>query len=223
MYKILIIEDDEIIANSVKKHIQSWGCIAECANDFGNVLHEFADFNPHLVLLDISLPLYNGYYWCSEIRKTSKVPIIFISSSSDNMNIVMAMNMGADDFIAKPFDINVLTAKIQAMLRRAYDFTGYVKIYEHKGAILNTADNTLTYYENKIDLSKNEYKILRLLMENKGSIVSRDAIMTCLWETDVFIDDNTLTVNITRLRKKLEDAALTDFINTKKGLGYIVE
>jgi two-component system, OmpR family, response regulator protein BraR/BceR len=223
MYKILIVEDDLIIAKSIKKHIQSWGFEAECVTDFKDVLGEFVSYNPQLVLLDISLPFFNGYHWCNEIRRLSKVPIIFISSASDNMNIVMAMNMGGDDFIAKPFDLNVLTAKVQAMLRRTYDFAGQTHLLEHKGAILNVSDSTLSYQGKKIELSKNENKILGILIENKGKAVSRDTIMTRIWETDNYIDDNTLTVNITRLRKKLQDIGLFDFIETKKGIGYMVK
>lgn len=223
MHKILIVEDDAVIASSVKNHIKSWGCEAMCVDDFENVLPIFASYSPHLVLMDISLPFYNGYHWCSEIRRISKVPIIFISSASDNMNIVMAMNMGGDDFISKPFDLNVLTAKVQAMLRRTYDFAGHTNLLEHKGAILNTGDTCLTYKGTKVELTKNDFKILQFLMENKGRTVSRDALMTRLWETDCYVDENTLTVNVTRLRKKLDAAGLNDFILTKKGIGYIVE
>lgn len=223
MYKILIVEDDLVIAKTVMKHLTSWGYDVECAEDFKNVLGEFVSFDPQLVLLDISLPFFNGYHWCTEIRKLSKVPIIFISSVSDNMNIVMAINMGGDDFVAKPFDLNVLTSKVQALLRRTYDFTGQTHLFEHKGAILNTSDSTLTFNGEKIELSKNDYKILHILLDNKGKIVSRDTLMTRLWETDDFIDDNTLTVNINRLRKKLADIELDDFIKTKKGIGYLVE
>jgi DNA-binding response OmpR family regulator len=222
MYKILIIEDDAVIAKAIKNTIETWNYDAKCVTDFRDVLAEFVSYNPELVLLDISLPFYNGYHWCSEIRKLSKVPIIFISSASDNINIVMAVNMGGDDFIAKPFDLSVLTAKVQAMLRRTYDFAGQTNLLEHKGVILNTNDTTLSYNDKKIDLTKNEYKIFQVLIENKGKVVSRDTIMTRLWETDSFIDDNTLTVNVTRLRKKLEDAGLYDFISTKKGIGYMV-
>lgn len=223
MYKILIVEDDLIIAKTVKNHIKSWGFEAECVTDFKDVLATFVSYSPQLVLLDITLPFFNGYHWCSEIRKVSKVPIIFISSASDSMNIVMAMNMGGDDFIAKPFDLNVLTAKVQALLRRTYDFTGQTNLLEHKGSILNISDATLNYQDRKIELSKNENKILQILFENKGKAVSRDTIMTRLWETDSYIDDNTLTVNITRLRKKLQESGLSDFITTKKGIGYMVE
>ena len=223
MYKILIIEDDSIIAKSMKKHFASWGYDVECAEDFKNVLTQFVSFDPQLVLLDISLPFFNGYHWCTEIRKVSKVPIIFISSASDNMNIVMAINMGGDDFIAKPFDLNVLTSKVQALLRRTYDFTGQTHLLEHKGAILNTSDSTLTFNGKKLELSKNDYKILHILLENKGKMVSRDMMMARLWETDDFIDDNTLTVNINRLRKKLAEIGLNDMIKTKKGMGYLVD
>jgi two-component system, OmpR family, response regulator protein BraR/BceR len=223
MYKILIVEDDLIIAKTVKNHIMSWGFEADCVTDFKDVIADFVSYKPQLVLLDITLPFFNGYHWCSEIRRLSKIPIIFISSASDNMNIVMAMNMGGDDFIAKPFDLNVLTAKVQALLRRTYDFAGQTNLLEHKGAILNTGDSTLNYHGRKIELSKNENKILQILLENKSKAVSRDTIMTRLWETDSYIDDNTLTVNITRLRKRLQEVGLSDFITTKKGVGYLVE
>lgn len=223
MYRILIVEDDLIIAKSIKNHIKSWGYEAECVTDFKNVISDFVSYDPQLVLLDISLPFFNGYHWCSEIRKLSKVPIIFISSASDNMNIVMAMNMGGDDFIAKPFDLNVLTAKVKALLRRTYDFVGQTNLLEHKGVILNTSDATLIYNNEKIQLTKNDNKILQVLIENKGKAVSRENIMVKLWETDSYVDDNTLTVNITRLRKKLQELGLNNFIITKKGIGYMVE
>lgn len=221
MYNILIVEDDRTIAGAMKKHIESWGFNARCAEDFRNIMEEFADFNPQLVLLDISLPFFNGYHWCSEIRRVSKVPIVFISSASDNMNIVMAMNMGGDDFIAKPFDLNVLTAKVQAILRRTYDFAGQTGIIEHRGAMLSTQDTSLTYQGQTIDLSKNEYRILLTLLENKGRVVSRESLMERLWATNSFVDGNTLTVNITRLRRKLAEIGLEDFITTRKGMGYI--
>jgi len=223
MYKIMIVEDDEIIARAIKNHIESWGWEVMCVTDFSSVLEQFVSFSPHLILMDLYLPFYNGYYWCTEIRKLSDVPIIFISSASDNMNIVMAMNMGGDDFITKPFDLNVLTAKVQALLRRAYDFGSSPNLIEHRGAILNISDGTLAYRGSRIELSKNEFKILHVLMENRGKTVPRENLMARLWETDSFIDDNTLTVNVTRLRKKLEDYGLRDFIATKKGVGYMVK
>ena len=176
-----------------------------------------------MVLVDIMLPFFNGYHWCSEIRKISDIPIIFISSASDNMNIVMAMNMGGDDFISKPMDINVMTAKIQALLRRTYDMGSSIPVLEHKGAVLNLNDATLSYNGKKIELTKNDFRILQTLMENKGRIVSRDTLMTKLWQIDCYVEENTLTVNVTRLRKKLEAAGLNDFIKTKVGSGYIIE
>ncbi|NLO48237.1 MAG: response regulator transcription factor [Clostridiales bacterium] len=223
MYKIMIIEDDEVIAGTISRHIETWGCAAHTATDFRDILPEFLSYEPHLVLLDICLPFFDGYYWCAEIRKVSKVPIIFISSVSDNMNIVMAVGMGGDDFIAKPFDLSVLTAKVQALLRRTYDFGGSPGLIGHKGAVLNVNEAVLTYNGERIELSKNEYRILHTLLENKSRIVSREQIMTRLWETDSYIDDNTLTVNIARLRKKLDDAGLYHFIATKKGIGYVIE
>ncbi len=223
MYKILIIEDDKTIANILMEHLSKWEYEVACADDFKNINELVKKENPHLILLDIMLPFFNGFYWCNEIRKISNAPIIFISSASDNMNIVMAMNMGGDDFIAKPFDLDVLTAKIQAVIRRTYSIQGQMNIIEYKGIILNLSDTTLSYEDKKIELTKNEYKILQLIMENIGKVVSRDKIIEKLWESESFIDDNTLTVNMTRLRKKLEDIGLSDFIKTKKGMGYLAE
>ncbi len=223
MYKLLIIEDDPGISNAIKVQAESWDLTVHIIEDFRSVIAEFTAFQPHIVLLDISLPFFNGYHWCGEIRKISKVPIIFISSAADNMNIVMAINMGGDDFIAKPFDQSVLMAKIQAMLRRTYDFSEFVPVLEHRGAVLDTGDNTMTYGDHKIDLTKNEYRILLCLMENKSKVVSREKLMERLWETDCFVDENTLTVNINRLRKKLDSYGLHHFILTKFGVGYIIE
>lgn len=222
MQRIFIVEDDDGIASSIKSYAEGWGYEARTVGDFRSVLSEFEQYSPHIVLMDISLPFYSGYYWCQEIRRVSEVPIIFISSASDNMNILMAMSMGADDFIAKPFDLRVLTAKIQALMRRAYNLAPAIKNFEHRGAVLNTEDSTLSYGGKKIELSKNEYRILLCLMESKGKIVSREKLMERLRETDQFIDDNTLSVNVNRLRKKLESYGLADFITTKFGLGYII-
>ena len=209
MHRIFIVEDDAAIAAALQKHLTTWGFDVRCAEDFRNVLTECTAFDPQLVLLDITLPFYNGYHWCQELRRVSNVPVVFISSASDNMNIVMAMNMGGDDFIAKPFDLNVLLAKIQAILRRTYDFAAPAPTLEHRGAVLNTADASLMYQGQRI--------------ERKGSVVSRETLMEKLWETDSFVDENTLTVNIARLRRKLEAAGLSDYITTKKGLGYLIE
>lgn len=223
MYRIFIVEDDRGIADAIKTQAELWDLEVRCVQNFRNVLEEFGDFNPHLVLMDVALPCFNGYHWCSRIRQTSKVPIIFISSAADNMNIIMAMNMGGDDFIAKPFDGSVLMAKIQALLRRTYDFSGAVTVLQHRGALLNTGDQTLNYQGQNIPLSKNEYRILLTLLESKGNVVSREKLMETLWQTDCFVDENTLSVNVGRLRKKLDNAGLNGFIETRFGVGYIVK
>lgn len=223
MHRILIIEDDLVIAKGLRNHLCQWGYQVDYVTDFKEVLTTFSKHDPQLVLLDISLPFFNGYHWCSEIRKLSKVPIIFISSRSESMDIVMAVNMGGDDFIAKPFDLNIVVAKVQALIRRTYSFGGQMNIIEHSGAVLNLSDTTLSYLNDKIELTKNEFKIFQILLENVGKVMSRDIIMTRLWQSDSFIDDNTLTVNVARLRKRIEEIGLFDFIKTKKGIGYMVE
>lgn len=220
MYKILIVEDDSIIAGEISRYLKRWGYETAAVDDFGDVLGTFAQFAPQLVLMDIGLPFYNGYYWCGEIRKVSQVPIIFISSASDNMNVVMAINMGGDDFVVKPFDLEVLAAKIQAVLRRAYAFTGQTSVMEYKGILLNMTDMSLEFHGKKTELSKNEFKILQVLFEKAGGTVSRENIMKKLWDDECFVDDNTLTVNINRLRKKLEGEGIRELIVTKKGVGY---
>ncbi len=221
MYRIYIVEDDRGIAEGISRALEAWGFACRTAGVFPDILSEFKEIQPHLVLLDIMLPYYSGYHWCSEIRKISKVPIIFISSASDNMNIVMAVNMGGDDFIAKPFDLGVLTAKVQALLRRSYDFVES-PVLTHRGLTLSAMDCRLMYGGEKLELTKNEYRILLTLLENKGRIVSREKLMQRLWETDSFVDDNTLTVNVNRLRKKLAGLGLLDFIATRHGQGYMV-
>lgn len=223
MYKIYVVEDDKGIADGISQCLSAWEMEVAVVSDFRNVLGEINEIAPHLIIMDITLPYMGGYHWCQEIRKTSSVPIIFISSATDNMNIVMAMNMGADDYIPKPFDQSVLIAKVQALLRRTYDFNQGSFTLQAKGAVLNMNDNSLTYEGKKIELARNEYKILLTLMENKNKVVSREKLMEVLWETDSFVDENTLTVNVGRLRKTLEAAGLTDFIKTKFGVGYILE
>lgn len=223
MYRIFIVEDDRGIGEAIVRQAETWGLEARCAVNFRNVMEEFTAFDPHLVLLDIVLPFWGGFHWCSEIRKVSKIPIIFISSAADNMNIVMAMNMGGDDFIAKPFDGSVLMAKMQALLRRSYDFGVAAPVLEHRGAELNTGDYALTYGENRLELTKNEYRILYALLESKGKVVSREKLMERLWASDSFVDENTLTVNVNRLRKKLDGIGLTNYITTKFGVGYLIE
>lgn len=222
MFKILIVEDDRGIAEGIQSLLEQWGMEARQVQDFRNITGEFETYQPHLILLDIKLPSYDGYYWCGQLRQRTAAPIIFISSAADNMNIVMAMNMGGDDFIAKPFDLNVFTAKIQAILRRTYDFAKAQEALECRGAVLNTADASLTYQGQRLELTKNDYRILQTLLERKGKVVSRDLLMQRLWETDCFVDENTLTVNVTRLRKKLESVGLHDFIVTRKGMGYLI-
>ena len=223
MYRILIVEDDRVIAQTLASHLCRWDYETKCVEDFKNVAEEFRQYDPQLVLLDIMLPFFNGFHWCQEIRRFSKAPIVFLSSANDNMNIVMAMNMGGDEFIEKPFDLNVVTAKVQAILRRTYSFQGTVNVMEYRGAVLNLNDATFVKGGQKAELTKNEFRILQMLLENAGRIVSRDSIITRLWESDEFIDDNTLTVNIARLRKKLEQIGLAGMIKTKKGIGYMVE
>ena len=221
-YKILIIEDDKIIAESIKKHLEKWEYRVHCVIDFKEIISEVTTFKPELILLDITLPFYNGFYWCNEIRKFTEIPIIFISSTDDKMNIVMAMDMGGDDFIAKPFDLTVLTAKINALLRRSYSFKPNVNVIEYNGVMLNLSNAEVSKGDRSIELTKNEFKIMQILMENAGEVVSRETIMIHLWDSESFIDDNTLTVNLTRIRKKLSQIGVKDYIITKKGMGYLV-
>lgn len=222
MQKILIVEDDMVIANVLKQHLQKWNYEVKTVSDFKNVMEYFLEFDPHMVLMDISLPFFNGYHWCSEIRKRSQIPVIFLSAASDNMNIVMAISMGGDDFIAKPFDLTVVTAKIQAWMRRTYTFQNQIHVLERQGVVLNIGSAELSYQNKKIELTKNDFKIMQILMEYAPNVVPREEIMKRLWESDEFIDDNTLTVNITRLRKKLEENGIDDFIRTRKGIGYYI-
>ena len=223
MYRIFIVEDDGTIAGVIRRHLTGWGYTVRCAERFDDVLSEFAAFDPHLVLLDISLPFFNGYHWCQEIRRVSQVPILFLSSASENMNIVMAIHMGADDFIAKPFDLSVLLAKVQAALRRAYDYQGQSHLVEHNGALFNSQASTVTYQGQTAELTKNETRLRQVLLEHKPNVVSREDLMAALWACDAYVDENALYVNMTRLRRKLESIGLRDFIATKKGLGYLVK
>ena len=223
MYRVFLVEDDPGIARAVCAHLAQWGLETCAAEDFAHVLDELTAFGPQLVLMDISLPFFNGYYWCAQLRKVSSIPVIFISSAAENMNIVMAMNMGADDFIAKPFDLEVLTVKVQALLRRTYDYAASEPVLCHRGAILRPGDQSLLVGEQTLALSKNEYRILWTLLREKGRIVSREKLMEALWQTDSFIDENTLSVNMARLRKKLDSVGLSGFITTKIGAGYLVE
>ena len=223
MYRILMVEDDSTLAKAMSEQIHGWGNEVWLVTDFQNVIEEFKEYQPHLVLLDIMLPFFNGYHWCQEIRRISKVPVIFLSSASDNMNIVMAINMGGDDFIPKPVDPMVLTAKLQATLRRTYEMQEENGTIEFCGASLNPGSGCLVFNGDTIDLTKNELRILQTLLENKDKIVSRDRLMTRLWQDDCYVEENTLTVNVARLRKKLEQAGLSDVIETKPGIGYMIK
>lgn len=223
MFKIMIVEDDSKIREIILENIKKWGFDGIYVEDFNEVFNTFVKYEPHLVLMDINLPSFDGFYWCNKIREVSKVPIIFVSSRDTNMDIIMAMNMGGDDFVQKPFSLDVLMAKINAILRRTYSYSNTESnVIEHNGVVLNLKDNNLIYNEEKLELTKNEYKIVYILMKNNGSVVSRDKIMRSLWEDESFVDDNTLTVNINRLRKKLSNMGLEKFIQTKKGQGYII-
>lgn len=220
MFKIMIVEDDETIAGILKEELQKWNYEAFAVDDFNRVLDVFKEQSPQLILLDIQLPSFNGYYWCQEIRKISQVPIIFVSSRNENMDIVMAIQMGADDFIAKPFDLTVAIAKTQALLRRTYDFNEADNFLNFNRIVLKPGESKLYYEKREVDLTRTELKILELLFLQKGEYVTREEIMIQLWEDESFIDDNTLAVNVARLRKKLAQVELTDFIVTKKGIGY---
>lgn len=222
-YKVFIIEDEVDMAESMQKLLERWGLSVSICVDFENIIKEFNELDPHVVLMDINIPTFDGFYWCKKIREISKVPIIFVSSRDSNMDIVMAISNGGDDYIQKPFDSNVLIAKIQAILRRNYEYKNVeAQIMECNGLILNLNDTTIRYEGYTVELTKNEYKILKVLIENQGKVVSRDSLMRQLWNDDVYVNENTLTVNINRLRKKLDDMGINDLINTKKGMGYII-
>jgi len=223
MYKVMVIEDDNTLCKEISKGISRWGYDSIVIKDFNNILKEFTSSNPHLVIMDINLPYFDGFYWCNKIRELSKVPIIFLSSRDTNMDVVMAINMGGDDYITKPFSMDILLAKISALIRRTYSYGDESQdIIEYKNAILNISDNTLLYDDKKTELTKNEFRILHILMKNQGKIISREKIMRALWEDESFIDDNTLTVNVNRIRNKLSDIGIKDFITTKKGQGYVI-
>ena len=223
MYKIFLVEDDFSLADAVKSLLESYGSEVTAVKDFRNVTAEFTEAKPHLVLMDIKLPFKDGYFWTSEIRKISSVPIVFLSSASDNMNIIMAINMGADDFIPKPVDAMVLNAKVNAVLRRTYEITSNSQTVDFYGATLHLSDYTVTYSGKRTELTKNEFRILQILLDNRGKIVSRDTLMTHLWQNDIYVEENTLTVNMSRLRRKLEDSGLEGVIVTKPGAGYIIK
>jgi DNA-binding response OmpR family regulator len=220
----MIVEDEEKIRNIIKASLEKWGFQVYASDNFNDIFGEFSKENPHLIIMDINLPVCDGFYWCSKIREISKVPVLFLSSRSTNMDIVMAINMGGDDYLTKPFSMEVLTAKINALLRRTYSYVETtMETLDYKGIVLSLKDNTLYYEDKKLELTKNEFKILYILIKKQESIVSREKLMQELWEDENFIDDNTLTVNINRLRKKLKEFGLEDFIKTVKNQGYIVK
>lgn len=220
MQKILVIEDDKTISQLVAKNLINWGYQVQEVKDFQMVLEQMEEFQPHLILLDIGLPFFNGYYWCQEIRKTSRVPIMFLSSHDQPMDIVMAINMGADDYVTKPFEMTVLLAKIQGLLRRTYDFVGEQSLLWFEEVSLDLKTMQVSYGQVVEELTRNEFQILRVLFEHGKEVVSREELMRELWNSDIFVDDNTLSVNIARLRKKLAELRLPNLIMTKKGVGY---
>jgi DNA-binding response OmpR family regulator len=223
MYKIMIVEDDASLCCKIEEGLSRWGFNTIGIKNFEDIFNEFAQSKPHLVIMDINLPYFDGFYWCQKIREVSKVPIIFLSSRDSNMDVIMAVKMGGDDFITKPFSMDILTAKLEALLRRTYSYGENIgEVIECSGVVLNIANNTLIYNKEKIELTRNESKMLLLLMKNKGKIISRDRIMRVLWDDDTFINDNTLTVNVNRLRKSLNNIGLENFIETKKGQGYVI-
>ena len=220
-WKIFLVEDDKVIAKEIERHLKFWNYEIKIAEDFQNIFDDFKSFHPDLVLMDVSLPFYNGYHWCKIIRKNSKVPILFISAADENLNLIMAMDLGADDYLTKPFELELLQIKIRALLRRAYEYIETRNIF-YKDISLD-CDKMIISRENKeIELTKNEFKILEILLEKPGKVVNRDEIIDKIWQTDSYIDDNTLTVNVMRLRKKLEEINIFELIKTKKGVGYYV-
>ncbi|WP_311492641.1 response regulator transcription factor [uncultured Anaerococcus sp.] len=223
MFKIFVVDDSQIISEKLKNELEKWGFEVALVCDFEKVFDIFKSEKPDLVVMDIGLPFYDGYFWTRKIRDISNVPMIFLSSKEDTMNKIMAMEMGADDFVSKPFEMDLLLAKIKALLRRTYDYKENLSRLEIRGLILDLKSMAISFGEKSLDLSKNEFKILETLMVNKGNVVSRDKLMTSLWSTDIYIDDNTLTVNISRLRKTLAGLGVGDFIKTKQGYGYYVE
>lgn len=223
MHKIMLIEDDTALCGQVIEGFKKWGYTTIPVQNFEDILEEFNTIKPQLVIMDVNLPCFDGFYWCNKIRELSKTPIVFLSSQNTNMDIVMAINAGADDYITKPFSMQILIAKIQAVLRRSYDYSSAKAEYlEHNGLVLNICESTAAYQNKKAELTKNELKMMVLLMNNKGRIISRESIMQLLWDDDLYVNDNTLTVNINRLRAKIAELGLENFIETKKGQGYII-
>jgi len=220
--KILIIEDEEKIREELKDFLKRYGYETKGITSFENVIEETLKAKADLILLDINLPYFDGYYICREIRKVSNVPIIIVTSRDSDMDELMSINLGADDFITKPYNTQILLARIASLLRRTSQSYENNDILEYKGLIYDIHKSEVSFENNKIELSKNENKILYMLIKNKERIVSRNDIIESLWDSDEFIDDNTLTVNINRLRKKLEEIGALDYLQTKRGQGYMI-
>lgn len=222
MAKIMIIEDNENIKKELTEFLRRYGYEVYGTADFENIVKVVLEANPDLILLDINLPYYDGYYVCREIRKEKDIPVIIVTSRDSEMDEIMSMNLGADDFITKPYNTQILLARIAAVLRRTSSNASVYEVVEHKGLKLNVTSGSVKFNEIEVDLTKNELKILLCLMKNKECIVSREDLMDYLWNSDIYVDDNTLSVNVTRLRKKLSEIGFNDGIETKRGLGYIL-
>lgn len=222
MYKIVIVEDSEFIRVELKTYLERYGYEVEAPDSFENIIEYINKSNANLILLDINLPLYDGYYICREVRKKSDVPIIVVTSRDSQVDELMSMNLGADDFITKPYNTEILIARVSAILKRSYGKNSNEEIMNYGDLKLNLANGSISYNSNNIELTKNELRILAYLIKNRGKIVSRDTLMDALWQSDLFLDDNTLSVNVTRLRKKIEEIGLKNIIETRRGLGYIM-
>lgn len=222
MKKIMIIEDEVIIREELNNFLSKYNYEVIAPSDFENVIEFILNENPDLILLDINLPIFDGYYICREIRKTSDIPIIIVTSRDSDMDELMSMNLGADDFVTKPYNTQILLARIAALLKRSGGSSNTSKYLIYNNFKINLSNATISLEDKEIELTKNEIKILSCLIENKGSIVSREMLMEYLWKSDYFVDDSTLTVNITRLRRKLEGIGIKDAIETRRGLGYIM-
>ncbi len=222
MRKIIIIEDDEVIREELQSFLERYGYEVKAPLDMDNIINYIESENAELILLDINLPMYDGYYICREIRKTSEVPIIIVTSRDSEVDELMSMNLGADDFITKPYNTEILLARITNILKRTYGNIKNSNILSYRDFNLNLSNATIIYKDNSLELTKNEVKILSFLINNKGNIVKRDSLMEYLWKADFFVDDSTLNVNINRLRKKLEEIGIENPIETRRGMGYIM-
>ncbi len=222
-YRIYVVEDDGMLAEEICRLLMKWEYEVRIAEMFDNILDEFLTVQPHVVLMDVNIPRYDGFYWCKKIRDVSNVPIIYISSRDSSMDVIMGMNNGGDEYLTKPFDNAVLVAKLQAVIRRTYKYNLLEShVLRYRGLTVQLDEATAVYDNKKCELTKNELKILRLFMENQGKIVTREALMRSLWDDEIYVNENTLTVNVNRVRLKLEELGLQSFIMTKKGMGYMI-